>query len=162
VRDGWIIYAIFGILVCLLLWRVATQWKVKSAQAENLRASLIILGVVALAFVVWQSVRLSDVGVTTATEDKTPPPRLRTHSTMLIQLLQSKVVSKSSSAMEQVRRWLSRSSKARQRTYSPPLTCSGWTTACERKLTRRSICWALGKAGHVIVCVTGTVLPLPI
>ena len=70
-RDGWIIYAIFGVLVCLLLWRVATQWKVKSAQAENLRASLIILGVVALAFVVWQSVRLCDVGVTTATEDKT-------------------------------------------------------------------------------------------
>jgi len=57
VRDGWIIYAIFGVLVCLLLWRVATQWKVKSAQAENLRASLIILGVVALAFVVWQYVQ---------------------------------------------------------------------------------------------------------
>ena len=70
-RDGWIIYAIFGVLVCLLLWRVATQWKVKSAEAENLRASLIIFGVVALAFVVWQSVRLPDVGVTTATEDKT-------------------------------------------------------------------------------------------
>ena len=71
-RDGWVIYAIFGVLVCLLLWRVATQWKVKSAEAENLRASLIILGVVALAFVVWQSVRLPDVGLTTAhTEDKT-------------------------------------------------------------------------------------------
>jgi hypothetical protein len=52
-RDGWIIYAIFGVLVCLLLWRVATQWKVKSGEAGNLRASLIILGVVALAFVVW-------------------------------------------------------------------------------------------------------------
>src|SRR6516225_8538943 len=71
-RDGWIIYAIFGVLVCLLLWRVATQWNVNSAEAENLRASLIILGVVALAFVVWQSVRLPDVGLTTAhTEDKT-------------------------------------------------------------------------------------------
>ena len=56
-HDGWIIYAAFGILVCLLLWRVATQWKVKSAEAENLRASLIILGVVALAFVVWQYVQ---------------------------------------------------------------------------------------------------------
>ena len=56
-HDGWIIYAIFGVLVCLLLWRIATQWKVKSAQAENLRASLIILGVVALAFVVWQYVQ---------------------------------------------------------------------------------------------------------
>src|SRR5262249_27367907 len=71
-----------------------------------------------------------------------PPHRLRTRSMMLIQLLQSKVVSKSSSAMEQVRRWLSRSSKAHQRTYSPPLTCSGWTTVCERK-TRASICWAI-------------------
>ena len=56
-RDGWIIYAVFGILVCLLLWRVATQWKVKSAEAENLRTSLIILGVVALVIVVWQCVR---------------------------------------------------------------------------------------------------------
>src|SRR5215471_4406239 len=56
-RDGWIIYAIFGVLVCLLLWRVATQWKVKSAEAQNLRASFIILGVVALAFVVWQYVQ---------------------------------------------------------------------------------------------------------
>jgi ABC-type molybdate transport system substrate-binding protein len=56
-RDGWIIYAIFGLLVCLLLWRVVTQWKVKSAEAQNLRASLIILGVVALAFVVWQFVQ---------------------------------------------------------------------------------------------------------
>jgi molybdate transport system substrate-binding protein len=71
-RDGWIIYAIFGVLVCLLLWRVATQWKVNSAEAENLRASLIILGVVALAMVVWQGVRLLPVGATTAhTEDKT-------------------------------------------------------------------------------------------
>jgi hypothetical protein len=56
-RDSWIVYAAIGVLVCLLLWRVATQWKVRSAEAENLRASLIILGVVALAFVVWQCVR---------------------------------------------------------------------------------------------------------
>ena len=56
-RDGWIIYAAFGVLVCLLLWRVATQWRVKSIEAENLRASLIILGVVVLARVVWQGVR---------------------------------------------------------------------------------------------------------
>jgi tungstate transport system substrate-binding protein len=41
--------------MCLLLWRVATQWK--SAEAQNQRASLIVLGVVALAFVVWQCVR---------------------------------------------------------------------------------------------------------
>jgi ABC-type molybdate transport system substrate-binding protein len=71
-RDGWIIYAIFGVLVCLLLWRVATQWKVNSAEAENLRASLIILGVIALVIVGWQCVRLLTVGATTAyTEDKT-------------------------------------------------------------------------------------------
>src|SRR5215471_3758387 len=71
-RDGWIIYAAFGVLVCLLLWRVATQWKVKSAEAENLRASFIILGVVALAMVVWQCARLLPVGATTVhTEDKT-------------------------------------------------------------------------------------------
>ena len=56
-RDDWIIYAIIGVLVCLLLWRVATQWKVKSVEAENLRASLIILGVVALVLVVWQGMR---------------------------------------------------------------------------------------------------------
>ena len=68
--DGWIIYAVFGVLVCLLLWRVATRRNVNSA--GNLRASLIILGVVALAFVVWQGVRLFPVGATTAhTEDKT-------------------------------------------------------------------------------------------
>ena len=58
-RD-WIIYAVFGVLVCLLLWRV------NSAEAGNRRASLIILGVVALAMVAWQDVRLLPVGVTTA------------------------------------------------------------------------------------------------
>src|SRR6516162_10642009 len=69
-RDGWLIYAAFGVLVCLLLWRVATQWNGSSAEAGNLRASLTILGVVALAFVVWQGVRLLGVGATTA-QDKT-------------------------------------------------------------------------------------------
>src|SRR5215471_15752893 len=68
--DSWFIYAAFGVLVCLLLWRAATQWKVKSAEAENLRASLIILGVVALTTVVWQCGRLFGVGATTA-QDKT-------------------------------------------------------------------------------------------
>ena len=71
-RDSWIIYAIFGALVCLLLWRVATQRNVNSAEAGNRRASLIILGVVALVMVVWQGVRLFAVGATTAhTTDKT-------------------------------------------------------------------------------------------
>jgi ABC-type molybdate transport system substrate-binding protein len=56
----------------LLLWRVATQWNVNSAVAGNLRALLTVLGVVALAFVVWQGMRLLGVGATTAhTEDKT-------------------------------------------------------------------------------------------
>jgi molybdate transport system substrate-binding protein len=36
-----------------------TQWKVKSAEAENLRVSGVILGVVALVFVVVQGVRLA-------------------------------------------------------------------------------------------------------
>ena len=64
-RDGWVIYAAFGVLVCLLLWRVATR-------RNNLRASLITLGVVALVMAVWLSVRLLAVGATTAyTEDKT-------------------------------------------------------------------------------------------
>ena len=69
VADSWIIYAIFGVLVCLLLWRVATQWKVKSADAENLRTSLIILGVIALVMVAWQCAQLLVVGATT--KDKT-------------------------------------------------------------------------------------------
>ena len=64
-RDSWIIYATFGVLVCLLLWRVATQ-----RNAGNLRASLIILGVAALVMVVWQGARLPPVGATTA-QDKT-------------------------------------------------------------------------------------------
>jgi molybdate transport system substrate-binding protein len=54
----WIIYAIFGVLVCLLLRWVATQWNVRSAEAENLRVSVVILGFVALVFVVVQGVRL--------------------------------------------------------------------------------------------------------
>src|SRR6516162_8869075 len=63
-RDSWIIYAAFGVLVCLLLWRVATQ-----RNAGNLRASLIILGVAALVLVGWQGVRLLPVRATT--KDKT-------------------------------------------------------------------------------------------
>src|SRR6516225_5173570 len=68
-RDGWIIYAVFGVLTCLLLWRAATQRNVNSAEAGNRRASLIILGVVALAMVGWQCARLLPVGATTA-QDK--------------------------------------------------------------------------------------------
>jgi ABC-type molybdate transport system substrate-binding protein len=57
VRDGWIIYAAIGVLLCLLLWRIATQWRVRSAEAQNLRVSVVIFGVIALVLVVWQSVR---------------------------------------------------------------------------------------------------------
>jgi molybdate transport system substrate-binding protein len=64
-RDGWIIYAVFGVLVCLLLWRVATE-----RNAEILRSSLIIFVIAALVVVVWQGVRLFGVGATTA-QDKT-------------------------------------------------------------------------------------------
>src|SRR6516164_3453260 len=63
--DGWIIYAAFGVLACLLLWRVATQ-----RDAGNLRSSLILFGIAALVMVVWQGARLLGVGATTA-QDKT-------------------------------------------------------------------------------------------
>src|SRR5262249_27367908 len=69
-RDDWIIYAVFGVLVCLLLWRAATQWTVRTEEAGNLRASLGMLGVVALVMVGWQGVRLLPNGATTA-QDKT-------------------------------------------------------------------------------------------
>ena len=95
-RDGWIIYAAFGVLLCLLLWRVATQWNVNGAEAGNLRASLQF----------WASLRLllsfgRACGSSVLEQQPLirkpkpsrclPPPRLRTHSMMLIQLLQSKV-----------------------------------------------------------------------
>src|SRR5215469_7466874 len=71
-HDGWIIYAAFGVLVCLLLWRVATQRNVTSAEAGNRRVALITLGVVALAMVVWQSVQLLPIEATNAhTKDNT-------------------------------------------------------------------------------------------
>ena len=70
-RDGWIIYAAIGVLVCLLLWRVATQWKVKSAEAENLRVvSVVTFGIAALVFVVWQYVRQASL-IAALSQDKT-------------------------------------------------------------------------------------------
>ena len=69
-HDDLIIYAALGVLVCLLLWRVATERN--SAEAGNRRASLLILGVVALVMVVWQGLRLLPVGALTAhMKDKT-------------------------------------------------------------------------------------------
>jgi hypothetical protein len=38
----WVIYAIIGVLMALLLWRVATQWKNRSQEAQNLRITVII------------------------------------------------------------------------------------------------------------------------
>jgi len=49
----WVIYAIIGVLLALLLWRVATQWKVKSQEAQNLRITVIILVVLAGAMIAW-------------------------------------------------------------------------------------------------------------
>jgi hypothetical protein len=69
-RDGWIVYAAFGVLVCLLLWRVATQWKVKSAEAENVRIAVVISGVVALVPVAWQCVRQASP-IAAHSQDKT-------------------------------------------------------------------------------------------
>ena len=68
--ENWIIYAAIGVLVCLLLWRIATQWKVKSAEAENLRVSVAILGVVALVLVVGQGVRQASP-IAAHSQDKT-------------------------------------------------------------------------------------------
>ena len=70
VRDGWIIYAAIGVLVCLLLWRVATQWKIRSTEATNLRVSVVIFGVVALVLVVGQGVRQASP-IATHSQDKT-------------------------------------------------------------------------------------------
>ena len=53
VADSWAIYAILGVLVLLILWQVATQWKVESEEAKNLRASVLILGVIAAAMIAW-------------------------------------------------------------------------------------------------------------
>jgi molybdate transport system substrate-binding protein len=68
--ENWIIYAAIGVLVGLLLWRVATQWRVKSAEAENLRVAVVILSVVALVFVVWQCARQS-LPIAAYSQDKT-------------------------------------------------------------------------------------------
>jgi len=55
--DTWVIYAIIGVVIPLLLWRVATQWKNKSQEAQNLRVAVIILVILAGAIVVWLFMR---------------------------------------------------------------------------------------------------------
>jgi len=54
----WVIYAIIGVLLALLLWRVATQWKDESQEAANLRITVMILAVLAGAMAAWLFVRL--------------------------------------------------------------------------------------------------------
>jgi molybdate transport system substrate-binding protein len=68
--ENWIIYAAVGVLLCLLLWRVATQWKLKSAEAESLRVSVVIVGIVALIFVVGQCVQQA-LPIAAYSQDKT-------------------------------------------------------------------------------------------
>jgi hypothetical protein len=56
VTDSWVIYAIGAlVLVLVLVWRVVTRWKVKSAKAENLRVSVsvIILGIIFAPLITW-------------------------------------------------------------------------------------------------------------
>jgi hypothetical protein len=51
--DRWLTYAIIGVVLPLLLWRVAKQWKVESQEAENLRAIVIMVCALAGATIVW-------------------------------------------------------------------------------------------------------------
>jgi molybdate transport system substrate-binding protein len=49
---------------------VVTQWKVKSAEAENLRVSVVIFGVIALVLVVWHGLRQASP-IAAYSQDKT-------------------------------------------------------------------------------------------
>ena len=51
--DSWVIYALLGVLLFLIAWRTATQWRDKSAEAVILRASVIVLGVIIAALFAW-------------------------------------------------------------------------------------------------------------
>jgi hypothetical protein len=53
VTDSLVLYAIFGVLLLLLLWRVATQWKIKSAEATDQWAAVMIIAIVIAALVAW-------------------------------------------------------------------------------------------------------------
>ena len=57
VADSWTIYAILGVLVALILWLVWSQRKLKTQQAQELRASLLIWVVIAAAMVAWLFIR---------------------------------------------------------------------------------------------------------
>ncbi len=47
--SSWIVYALIGVLVLLILWQVVTQWKLETEEAKNLRAVVLIFGVVIAA-----------------------------------------------------------------------------------------------------------------
>ena len=49
VASRWIVYALIGVLVLLILWQVVTQWKLETEEAKNLRAVVLILGIVIAA-----------------------------------------------------------------------------------------------------------------
>ena len=53
VISSWIVYALVGVLVLLILWQLVTQWKVETDEAKNQRFLVLIFGVIAAALVVW-------------------------------------------------------------------------------------------------------------
>ena len=50
---SWVIYAILGVLVLLIVWRVLREWKHTTHQAANLRTAVFIMSVIIAALVVW-------------------------------------------------------------------------------------------------------------
>ena len=52
VASSWIVYALIGFLVLLILWKVVTQWKVETEEAKNLRAVDLTLSVATAALMV--------------------------------------------------------------------------------------------------------------
>ena len=145
--HDWIIYAVFGVLVCLLLWRVATQRNVNSAEAGNRRASLTSLGVVALAFVIWQGARLLDVGATIAhTKDKTITVFAAASLTNALDDVDTAFTKQA--GIKVVVSYGASSALAKQIDQGAPADVFAsadlqWMDHCVRKLTRASICWAI-------------------
>ena len=50
---SWVIYAILGVLVLLIVWRVLREWTHTTDQAANLRTAVFIMSVIIAALVVW-------------------------------------------------------------------------------------------------------------
>ena len=50
---SWVIYAILGVLVLLIVWRVLREWTHTTDQAANLRTAVFIMGVIIAALIVW-------------------------------------------------------------------------------------------------------------